>query len=71
VKLTGLLAWTRGGWGELAAVAGARAACGRRSSRFMAKALVTERGECAKLRRGRAGALGLYRREREEGVRRT
>jgi hypothetical protein len=37
----------------------------------MAKALVTERGECAKLRRGRAGALGLYRREREEGVRRT
>jgi hypothetical protein len=71
VKLTGLLAWTRSGWGELAAVAGARAAWWAGSSRFTVKTPVTERGECAKLRQGRAGAIGLYRRGREVGARRT
>jgi hypothetical protein len=44
---------------------------GWKSSRFTAKTLVTERGECVKLRRGCAEDIGIYRREREEGARRT
>jgi hypothetical protein len=40
----------------------------QRSSRFTANALVIERGECAKVRQGLAGAVGLYRSGREEGA---
>jgi hypothetical protein len=43
----------------------------QRSSRFTGKALMTERGDCAKLRRGRAGAIGLYRRGHKEGAQQT
>jgi hypothetical protein len=57
------VSWPR--WPELGRLGG------RRSSRFTVKTPVTERGECAKLRQGRAGAIGLYRRGREVGTRRT
>jgi hypothetical protein len=43
----------------------------QRSSPFKAKAPVAERGEFAKLRRGRAGAIVLYMRGCEEGARQT
>jgi hypothetical protein len=57
------VSWPR--WPELGRLGG------QRSSRFTATALVIERGECVKLRQGRVGAIGLYRRGREEGTRRT
>jgi hypothetical protein len=37
----------------------------------MAKVPAIERGECARLRQGCPRAIGLYRREHEEGTRQT
>jgi hypothetical protein len=71
VKLTGLLAWTRDGWVELASVAGARAAWRAEELSVHGQNPVIERDQGAKLRRGRLGAIGLYRRGCEDGAQRT